>query len=84
LTGDERLNRLVGVIEKLDEARFFLDHIRKAGAGGTNNYVSAFAAACYSVWECLEAVCRPEPKRVESCPTCHRSRPVEPMSDSPE
>jgi hypothetical protein len=52
----------LGVIDKLGEARFFLRKMESTTSfTDSNYYASAFASACYSVTECLEARCAREP-----------------------
>lgn len=54
----------LGVIDKLGEARFFLRKMESTTAFTESNYyASAFASACYSVTEYLEARCARDPKQ---------------------
>lgn len=54
----------LGVIDKLSEARFFLGKMESTTAFTESGYyASAFASACYSVTEYLEARCARDPKQ---------------------
>ena len=71
VVGEKTVTHLVNIIDKLDEARFFLDHIKaQPEAFDVGYYVNAFAGTCYSFWECLEKLCVPVQGFGAPCSTC--------------